>query len=98
VYGDLDQFVKDMELMFDNAKAFNEDDSQLYKDAVLLQKELRKAALTQKAITDEELAGTEDGFAHGKNVRIPLDKIEHKGEIYKVGMKSVAIMILICGG
>ena len=79
--------------MFDNAKAFNEDDSQLNRDAVLLQRELRKAAAVQKAITDEELAGTEDGFAHGKNVRIPLDRIEHKGEIYKVGMISVAVVI-----
>jgi hypothetical protein len=36
-YKDIDNFIEDMELMFENAKAFNEDDSQLYKDAVLLQ-------------------------------------------------------------
>ncbi|KAF8250199.1 hypothetical protein K440DRAFT_542050 [Wilcoxina mikolae CBS 423.85] len=85
VYKTLEQFVKDMELMFGNAKAFNEDDSQLYKDAVMLQKELRSAAAIEKAKTDEELAGGDEGAGHNKNMRIPLDKIEHKGDTYRVG-------------
>jgi hypothetical protein len=33
-YKRLDQFVQDMDQMFNNAKAFNEDGSHLYKDAV----------------------------------------------------------------
>lgn len=74
----------DMELMFDNAKAFNEEDSDIYRSAVLLQEELRKSAEIEKAKSDEELTGaTEEG--QSKATRIPLDKIEHKGETYRVG-------------
>lgn len=36
-YKTIKQFTNDMELMFENAKAFNEDDSQLHQDAILLQ-------------------------------------------------------------
>ena len=91
VYKSLDQFVKDMELMFTNAKAFNEDDSQVYKDAVMLQKELRSAATIEKARTDEDLAGGGDGegAVYNKNLRIPLDKIDHKGDTYRVGKDSL---------
>lgn len=90
MYKSLDQFVKDMELMFANAKAFNEDDSQVYKDAVMLQKELRSAAAIEKARTDEDLAGGGDGegAVYNKNLRIPLDKIGHKGDTYRVGKET----------
>lgn len=90
MYKSLDQFVKDMELMFANAKAFNEDDSQVYKDAVMLQKELRSAAAIEKARTDEDLAGGGDGegAVYNKNLRIPLDKIGHKGDTYRVGKEA----------
>jgi chromatin structure-remodeling complex subunit RSC1/2 len=91
VYKTLEQFVKDMELMFANAKAFNEDDSQLYRDAVMLQKELRSAATIEKAKTDEELAGGDEGAGHNKNMRIPLDKIEHKGDTYRVGRHILSL-------
>lgn len=93
MYKSLDQFVKDMELMFANAKAFNEDDSQVYKDAVMLQKELRSAATIEKARTDEDLAGGGDGegAVYNKNLRIPLDKIDHKGDTYRVGKDSPSL-------
>ena len=75
-----------MELMFSNAKEYNEDDSALYQDAVLLEEELHRAADIERAKTDEELTGAgEEGVGHNKNLRIPLDKIEHKGETYRVG-------------
>ncbi|KAI5817477.1 hypothetical protein BZA77DRAFT_245029 [Pyronema omphalodes] len=86
VYKTLDQFVKDMELMFNNAKTFNEDDSQLFIDAEELLKELKSAVKIEKAKTDEELAGAgEDGAPAHRNLRIPLESIEHKGETYLVG-------------
>jgi chromatin structure-remodeling complex subunit RSC1/2 len=74
-----------MDLMFNNAKAFNEDRSQLYKDAVMLQEELHRAAKYERSRTDEEVVGGEDGASSSKNMRIPLEKIEHKGETYCVG-------------
>lgn len=36
-YHSVDAFMKDIDLMFDNAKTYNRDDSQIYKDAVELQ-------------------------------------------------------------
>lgn len=73
--------------MFNNAKTFNEDDSQLFIDAEELLKELKSAVKIEKAKTDEELAGAgEDGAPAHRNLRIPLESIEHKGETYRVGM------------
>ncbi|TGZ80195.1 Bromodomain-containing protein [Ascodesmis nigricans] len=86
-YKSVEQFLGDMELMFENAKIFNEEDSDIYKNAVALQEELRKSAEIENARTDEELAGAgEDGEGGSRKLfRIPLDKIEHKGETYRVG-------------
>jgi len=78
----MDHFVGDMDLMFDNARTFNEDESQLHQDAVMLQDELHRAEQSEMAKLDEELAGGEDGSLAKK---IPLDKIEHNGETYRVG-------------
>ena len=89
-YKTLESFVADMEVMFDNAMRFNEDDSEIYADAVELKAELHKAAEIENAKTDEELVGDEEQ-GHGKNRRIPLETIEHKGETYKVGMFPLAI-------
>ena len=36
-YQSVDQFMKDIDLMFNNAKEYNRDDSQIYKDAIELQ-------------------------------------------------------------
>ena len=36
-YHSVEQFMKDIEQIFDNAKLYNEDESQIYKDAVDLQ-------------------------------------------------------------
>ena len=87
MYKDLDMFIADMDLMFDNAMLFNEDDSEIYADAVELKAELHKAAEIERAKTDEELVGDEEQ-GHGKNRRIPLEKIEHKSETYRVGQFS----------
>jgi hypothetical protein len=43
-YKSVDLFMKDVELMFENAKQYNEDDSDIYGDAVLLQQEARSLA------------------------------------------------------
>lgn len=77
-YSSIDQFMKDVELMFENAKAYNQDSSTIYKDAVDLQKEARLLAQAEKEKPDSEYV-MEDG-------RIPLPEgILHNGEVWKVG-------------
>ncbi|KAL2862920.1 putative RSC complex subunit (RSC1) [Aspergillus lucknowensis] len=77
-YNSVDHFMKDMDLMFNNAKAYNQSESQIYKDAVELQIEARKLADIEKKKPDSEYL-MEDG-------RLPLpDGILHKGELWKVG-------------
>jgi len=77
-YSSIDQFMKDVELMFENAKSYNEDGSTIYKDAVDLQKEARALAQAEKEKPDSEYV-MEDG-------RVPLpDGILHNGEVWKVG-------------
>jgi chromatin structure-remodeling complex subunit RSC1/2 len=76
-YNSVDHFMQDVELMFENAKSYNEDDSQVYKDAVHLQKEARMIAKQEKEKPDSEYA-MEEG-------RIPLPNILHNGELWKVG-------------
>jgi chromatin structure-remodeling complex subunit RSC1/2 len=77
-YNSVDHFMQDVELMFENAKQYNEDDSQVYKDAVHLQKEARIVAKQEKEKPDSEYA-SEEG-------RIPMPSgILHNGELWKVG-------------
>ncbi|KAF2814177.1 chromatin structure-remodeling complex protein-like protein rsc1 [Mytilinidion resinicola] len=77
-YNSVDQFMQDVELMFENAKQYNEDDSQVYKDAVHLQKEARVIAQQEKEKPDNEYV-MEEG-------RLPMPNgILHNGELWKVG-------------
>lgn len=77
-YNSVDHFMRDMDLMFNNAKAYNQPESQIYKDAVDLQLEARKLAEHEKKKPDSEYL-MEDG-------RLPLpDGILHKSELWKVG-------------
>ncbi|RDW87191.1 putative RSC complex subunit (RSC1) [Aspergillus mulundensis] len=77
-YNSVDHFMKDMDLMFNNAKAYNQSESQIYKDAVDLQVEARRLADLEKKKPDSEYL-MEDG-------RLPLpDGILYKGELWKVG-------------
>ena len=76
-YQNVDQALQDLELMFENAKEYNEDDSQIYEDAVELQRQARLLAAQEKARPDNELAD-EDG-------RHPISEIYHMGEFWRVG-------------
>ncbi|KAF2730457.1 Bromodomain-containing protein [Polyplosphaeria fusca] len=77
-YNSVDHFMQDVELMFENAKKFNTEDSQIYSDAVHLQKEARAVAKSEKEKPDADFA-MEEG-------RIPMpDGILHNGELWKVG-------------
>ncbi|KAJ5885302.1 Bromodomain [Penicillium taxi] len=77
-YNSVDHFMRDLDLMYNNAKQYNESESQIYKDAVDLQIESRKLAEQEKKKPDSEYL-MEDG-------RFPLpDGILHRGELWKVG-------------
>lgn len=77
-YNSVDHFMRDVDLMFNNAKVYNQSESQIYRDAVDLQAEARKLAEKEKRKPDSEYL-TEDG-------RLPLPGgILYKGELWKVG-------------
>ncbi|KAJ4359425.1 hypothetical protein N0V95_002172 [Ascochyta clinopodiicola] len=77
-YNSVDHFMVDVELMFENAKQYNEEDSQIYKDAVHLQRESRKVAKAEKDKPDTDFVMDEG--------RIPMPNgILHNGELWKVG-------------
>lgn len=77
-YQSLEQFIKDIDLLFNNAKQFNEEGSEIYQDAVELQAEAHKLLEIEKAKPDDEYL-MEDG-------RRPLPSgILHKNELWKVG-------------
>jgi chromatin structure-remodeling complex subunit RSC1/2 len=77
-YNSVDHFMVDVELMFENAKQYNEEESYIYQDAVHLQKEARKIAKAEKDKPDTDFV-MEEG-------RIPMPNgILHNGELWKVG-------------
>ncbi|KAI9889026.1 MAG: hypothetical protein M1814_006029 [Vezdaea aestivalis] len=76
-YQSVDHFMKDVEIMFENAKLYNLDNSPIFKDAVDLQKEARILAEQEKNKPDSEFL-MEDG-------RVPLPGILHNGVLFKVG-------------
>ncbi|KAI9788614.1 MAG: hypothetical protein M1816_006760 [Peltula sp. TS41687] len=77
-YQSVDQLMKDVELMFENAKTYNRDDSQIHKDAVELQKEARSLAEQEKKKPDSDYM-MEDG-------KLPLPNgILYNNELWKVG-------------
>jgi chromatin structure-remodeling complex subunit RSC1/2 len=77
-YQSVDHFMRDVETMFENAKAYNLEGSEIYHDAILLQREARHLAEQEKKRPDTDFT-MEDG-------RIPLPNgIVHNGELWKVG-------------
>ena len=77
-YSTLEAFMSDVNLMFNNAKEYNQDDSPIFKDAVALQIEAGKLYDNEKAKPDETFADDEG--------KIPMPNgILHNGELYKVG-------------
>lgn len=76
-YHSVDQALKDLELMFENAKEYNLEDSQVYKDAVDLQREARIIAEQEKKKPDSDFVDEEG--------KLPLPEILYNGEVWKVG-------------
>ncbi|KHO01124.1 RSC complex subunit RSC1 [Metarhizium album ARSEF 1941] len=76
-YQNVDDLLLDIELMFENAKVYNEDDSQVYLAAMELQTQARILAEQEKAKPDDDFRD-EDG-------KLPLSEIQHNGQTWKVG-------------
>lgn len=77
-YQSVEQFMKDVDLMFENAKLYNEDDSEIHNIAVELHNEARRVA-------DEEINKPDTEFVDEEG-RIPLPNgVMHNGELYKIG-------------
>ncbi|KAI1749054.1 hypothetical protein F4782DRAFT_542453 [Xylaria castorea] len=76
-YQNVDQALQDIDLMFENAKAYNIETSQLYEDAVQLQNHARELVEQGKTRPDNDF---ED-----ENGRRPVSEIHHRGEIWRVG-------------
>ncbi|KAI9656716.1 MAG: hypothetical protein M1829_000375 [Trizodia sp. TS-e1964] len=77
-YQSVDHFMRDVETIFDNARKYNEDESQIHQDAIMLQKEARVLAEQEKKKPDTDYM-MEDG-------RLPLPNgILHNGTLWKVG-------------
>ncbi|KAI0503320.1 hypothetical protein F5B22DRAFT_629545 [Xylaria bambusicola] len=76
-YQTVDQAMQDIDMMFENAKEYNIETSQLYKDAVQLQNHARELAEQEKTRPDNDF---ED-----ENGRRPVAEIYHRGETWRVG-------------
>ncbi|KAF8456270.1 Bromodomain-containing protein, partial [Terfezia claveryi] len=82
-YASLDVLKRDLNLMFDNAKIYNEPDSQIYKDANTLQKmvqefegkELPKSAALANGRTSQKHSNTATGGSMGPRMEDTMMKI-----------------------
>lgn len=86
-YRNVDDLLQDIEVMFENAKLYNEDDSPVYLSAVELQRQARFLAEQEKAKPDDDFRD-EDG-------KLPLSEIQHNGQIWKVGKFIISFRIHI---
>ncbi|KAF3894196.1 Component of the RSC chromatin remodeling complex (Eurofung) [Trichophyton interdigitale] len=77
-YTSVDHFMRDVDVMFNNAKVYNLPESQIYRDAVDLHREAHRLAEQEKNKADSEYL-MEDG-------RLPLPNgITYKDEVWRVG-------------
>ncbi|KAF3479926.1 chromatin structure-remodeling complex protein RSC1 [Arthroderma uncinatum] len=77
-YNSVDHFMRDVDVMFNNARVYNLPESQIYRDADDLHREAHRLAEQEKNKPDSEYL-MEDG-------RLPLPNgISYKDEIWRVG-------------
>ena len=77
-YKTFDHFLGDLNLMFNNAKQYNEDGSEIFEAAATLQVEARKVAEIEMNKSDSDLT-----LGDGRTAK--PDGINHNGELWKVG-------------
>lgn len=76
-YANVDDALRDLNLMFENAQTYNEDDSDIYDAAVRLRKQARVLAAQERARPDDDFRDEEG--------KLPLAEVLHNGETYKIG-------------
>ncbi|KAG6000385.1 hypothetical protein E4U21_005541 [Claviceps maximensis] len=76
-YHTVDELQRDIELMLENAKVYNEDDSAVYAAALELQTQFRNLLEQERAKPDEDFRD-EDG-------KLALSGVQHDGQIWRVG-------------
>lgn len=81
-YPHVEAFLADMNVMFHNVKRLNKEDTQMYKDSIRLQKAMVRIAQEELAKPDSVY---QDPDSSSKTSRLPLDSVQHNGEIYRVG-------------
>lgn len=79
-YRNVDNVLSDLDTMFDNAMRYNEEGSDIYDDAVELQKEAHRLFEQERAKSDEAFRDDEG--------KLPLSEVERNGEVWKVGMSK----------
>ena len=85
-YQSVEHAMADVELMFENAKRYNEDGSPVNEAAVELQKAARILAKEEKAKPDDDFRD-EDG-------KLPLAEIQHNGKVWRVGEYTTGLPIV----
>ena len=76
-YRNVDHLLADIDTMFENAKLYNEDGSDLFEAAVELQKYARELAAQEKEKPDDSFRDDEG--------KLPLAEIQSNGETWRVG-------------
>ncbi|KAG5952091.1 hypothetical protein E4U53_001652 [Claviceps sorghi] len=76
-YHNVDELQKDIELMLENARVYNEDDSVVYRAALELQTQSRILLEQERAKPDDDFRD-EDG-------KLALSEVQHDGQMWRVG-------------
>ncbi|ODV91752.1 hypothetical protein CANCADRAFT_30088 [Tortispora caseinolytica NRRL Y-17796] len=84
-YPNFETFLADMRRMFENAKIYNRDDSQIYKDAEVLGNRLEELAADESKRIDSTPVNRLIEGTNGRPTRIVMDHVEHRGEVYRIG-------------
>ena len=84
-YANIDAVMSDINLMFENAKLYNEDDSAVFAAANELQEQARQMAVSEKARPDDDFRD-EDG-------KLPLAEIQYNGQSWRVGKSAFIVLV-----
>ncbi|KAK6509277.1 hypothetical protein TWF481_004036 [Arthrobotrys musiformis] len=82
IYKTVEEFMDDVYLMFDNALSYNEDNSQIHKDATFLKEEAKKLFDAEMEKDDSSYI---DPSSKSSSDRDPVASIEHKGDTFSIG-------------
>ncbi|KAF3188544.1 hypothetical protein TWF225_003493 [Orbilia oligospora] len=82
IYRTVEEFMDDVYLMFDNAIRYNEDNSQVHRDAIFLKAEAKKIFDLEMEKDDSSYI---DPSSKSSSDRDPVAFIEHNGDTFSIG-------------